>query len=757
MNTIDTFNTFVATHLNNAQRQAVNHESGSLLVIAGAGSGKTRVITARITNLILNHQVNPSSIIALTFTNKAANEMKERITHFLGSEKTLPFVGTFHAYCVRLLKQYRNLLPVAFETILDADDQQKIIKNILKKNGLQKQFSEKNVLYQISQIKNRSIAPEVDIAKYNEPLLLDIYKKYEQEKLVSKCLDFDDLLLYCLKLLKNETFQLLHQQRVRHLLVDEYQDTNVVQHELLKLMSLRNHNLIIDSLCAVGDEDQSIYSWRGATVTNIRNFSQDFSDTTIVKIEQNYRSIQEVLDVANHVIVHNKTHTPKKLWSEKHGTNRIHVLNFASEYQEADAIARALTLIQTHDQKKLSDVAILYRTHAQSRALEEALIKLSIPYRIIGGVQFYDRMEIRDLLAYLKLIVNPYDRISCARIINVPARTLGQKSEEQFFTIWDQQPLEHFKEIAQRLMDDASITQSKKHALFSFISIFDDITPDTVPSQALQNIIERTRYVAYIKDAYEKEEATERLANIDELVHACEHFQESGTNTIQQLLENIALMQDYSAQAAHEKNAVLLMTLHAAKGLEFDTVIISGLEEGIFPTSRSLYVQESIEEERRLFYVGITRARERLLLTCAKHRHTYGHMTEQQRSRFLDDIPSKTIPRHDSFFWRNHDTITFFSQWFGLTTIGTIKQPAPLQVKSTSSASLKHRVTATQQVSAESPSSGVTDWRINQPVKHTQFGIGIIKKIEQRSHQTFVEVAFKTGTKKISADFLSKV
>lgn len=745
------FNTFVAEHLNNAQRQAVTHPTGSLLVIAGAGSGKTRVITARITDLILNRGVDPSQIVALTFTNKAANEMKERITHFLGANTPVPFVGTFHAYAVRLLKQYRDLLPVPFEAILDTDDQQKIIKNILKKNGLQKQFSEKNISYQISQIKNRSINPDAEIANHTEPLFLDIYKAYEQEKRASKCLDFDDLLLYTLALFKKDLFKTLHQQRIRHVLIDEYQDTNVVQHELLKNMSLNDNVLAIDSLCAVGDEDQSIYSWRGATVNNIRNFTKDFEHTTIIKIEQNYRSIQEVLDVANHVIKQNNTHTPKKLWSEKRGTNRIHVLNFASEYQEADAIAQAMTLIQSHKNKKLSDIAILYRTHAQSRALEEALIKVSIPYRIIGGVQFYDRMEIRDLLAYLKLIVNPYDRISCSRIINVPTRTLGAKFEELFFATWDEQPLENVKEIAQRLLNDPSLTQARKHALFSFISIFDDLTAETSPSKALQQIIERTHYVTYLKDAYEKEEATERLANVDELISACQHFEENGIQTLRQLLEDITLMQDRSAHTADEQNTVLLMTLHAAKGLEFDTVIIVGLEEGIFPTSRSLHAQDAIEEERRLFYVGITRACERLLLTRAKYRHTYGTMTDQQRSRFLDDIPTSKIPHHDCFFWHTHDISLFFSQWFDFTTIGQVKQSLPL--KNTSSNNTRTYTSPTKKISRTSH----TAWRVNQPVRHAQYGIGIIKKIESRAGKVYIEVAFKAGTKKIASDFLTIV
>lgn len=747
----DIFNTFLETQLNTPQQQAVKHQNGSLLVIAGAGSGKTRVITARITDLIVNRNVHAAHIIALTFTNKAAHEMKERIAHFLGTKTILPFVGTFHGYCVKLLKQYRDIAPVPWETILDADDQQKIIKQILKKNNLQKRFTEKNIAYQISHIKNCSISPDTAVSRYNDPLFYDIYQSYEQEKRISKCLDFDDLLIHTLALFKQPSFKTIHQNQIRHILVDEYQDTNIVQHELLKSMSLFNNELTIDSLCAVGDEDQSIYSWRGATVANIRNFTHDFKNTTIIKIEQNYRSIQQILDVANHVIKQNKTHVPKKLWSTKCGDHRIHLVSFASEYQEAETIAHALKSVQTSPNKKLSDIAILYRLHAQSRAFEEALIKCSIPYRIIGGVQFYDRMEIKDLLAYLKLIVNPYDRISCARIINVPTRSLGQKFEELFFSTWDAQPLEHFKDIAYRLIQENHLTASKKEALSAFIRIFETITPDTLPSKALRHIIEHTHYISYLKNSYEKEEANERIANIDELINGCHHFESIDITNISTFLEHVTLMQDLSARTTDD-DVITLMTLHAAKGLEFDTVIIAGLEEGLFPTSRSLHDQESIEEERRLFYVGITRAQERLLLSYARFRHLYGSVVDQQCSRFVHDIPSHTVPHHDFSIAGAQEKLRFFSQWLNNASFNTIQST---HLQHSESKSNKKYPTILNQSTSKQPDS--MQWRINQPVKHATYGIGIIKKIEKKTEHIIIEVAFKSGVKKIASDFLTPV
>ncbi len=369
---VNHFNAFLKNSLNDAQHQAVTHGNGSLLIVAGAGSGKTRVITARITHLMLNQNALPSSIVALTFTNKAALEMKERIEKFLARKQDLPFVGTFHSFCLRLLKQNSELLDNPFFSILDEDDQHKIIQNIINAAGLNKKITAKQISYQISQIKNQTLTPDAyDVHSLN-PLIRDVFTAYEKEKTASKCLDFDDLLLETVKLFKkNPDFKKRFQEITRHVLVDEYQDTNVVQHELLKQMALvdstkKNSALVIDSLCAVGDEDQSIYSWRGATVTNIMNFVNDFKGTQLIKIEQNYRSVQSILDLANHVITNNSNRNPKNLWSQKKGSDRIRQIAFLSEYQEAEALA--LFLKHAAKKQKLNTIAILYRTHRRSCA-----------------------------------------------------------------------------------------------------------------------------------------------------------------------------------------------------------------------------------------------------------------------------------------------------------------------------------------------------------------------------------------------------
>ncbi|BDC34292.1 DNA helicase [Candidatus Dependentiae bacterium Noda2021] len=636
MNEQTTFNDFISNKLNPAQEKAVTTIKGPLLVVAGAGSGKTRVITARIAHLMINHDVQPHEIVALTFTNKAAREMKERIEQFLGSSKMLPFIGTFHSYCLRLLKKHAHLLDNPFISILDEDDQHKILQGIITRNGLNKKITAKQLSYQISQIKNQSLhGIQYDLA--NNKMIEEIYRAYEHEKTLSKTLDFDDLLLQTVSLLKkNSLFRNSLQHTIRHLLVDEYQDTNIVQHELLKYIALGNDKqFTIDSVCVVGDEDQSIYSWRGATVANILNFTKDFKNTEIITIEQNYRSAQPILDIANHVIEHNNTRNPKRLWSEKKGNDRARALVCLSEYQEAEAIAQLLKSI-TLKNKTLDSVAVLYRTHFQSRAIEEALIKHSIPYKIVGGVQFYERKEIKDILGYLKLSINPFDRPSFLRVINSPLRGLGAQFEELFHSRWSLEPFLSFKDVAQKLIQENLLTKVKQQSLIAFIDIFEAIDLQSSPEKAVEHILQRTNYYSFLKEEYEPQEAIIRIENIKELIGALHHLHSTGIKTIAQFLDEVALMQEhYRKEDSQGNNPVLLMTLHAAKGLEFNTVILTGLEEGMLPSTRSLTNEEQVEEERRLFYVGITRAEERILITHCRYRYTFGTMTDQRSSRFM--------------------------------------------------------------------------------------------------------------------------
>ena len=762
------FSDFLKNGLNEAQQTAVNHENGPILVVAGAGSGKTRVITARITHLITNKNILPSSIVALTFTNKSATEMKERIASFLGEHANLPFVGTFHAYCVQLLKKHQEHLHNPFFSILDSDDQQKMLQGILHRNNIQKQFTAKSTAYQISQMKNHTVDPAQPATEYlAHPVLTDIFNAYEAEKRASKCLDFDDLLLETLRLFKtNSVIKNRFQEKIRHILVDEYQDTNVVQHELLKAMGLKDDQLAIDSVCAVGDEDQSIYSWRGATVTNMANFKTVFPDTKIITIEQNYRSVQQILTIANHTISNNTQRTPKTLWSEKKGSNRVTEVLCLTEYQEARAITQLLLVAK--EKYGLNNVGILYRTHTQSRAIEEALLKDSIPYRIIGGIQFYERKEIKDLIAYLKIIANPFDRTSFFRVINVPARGLGDKFETAFYNDWNDEPFATWQNIIQGYITTEITGKVKTESLKKFMYITHDIEPTHSTSSALETIIERTNYLHYLKDNDEPQEAQARIDNVQELLEAVKHFEANGVKTIATFLDEVALMQDKMSKQNRDAHAVSLMTLHAAKGLEFSLVILPGVEEGIMPTMRSLTNNTAIEEERRLFYVGITRAKEHLVITHAKHRYAYGQMVDQCSSRFLHEIPRDLIPLEDCSYWSVTQLHNFFSNWFG----GNVKKASDVYIPSFAQGEVyPELVEGAGKPSKPLPKPSLiisqpilptgstgTNWKKNQPIKHEKYGIGTIQEIEEKgSGDTCLTIRFKTSVKKILAQYVRRL
>ncbi|OGB97951.1 hypothetical protein A3F06_01735 [candidate division TM6 bacterium RIFCSPHIGHO2_12_FULL_36_22] len=746
---LEQFNTFLTKELNAEQKKAVTQTTGNLLVIAGAGSGKTRVITARITNLILNENVDPSRIAALTFTNKAAKEMKERIKKFLGSDTRLPFIGTFHSYCLQWLK---IVYPTSF-SIMDSDDQYKILSQIITRNNLKKFITARQATYHVSNLKNQIICG-IDTSTMDSTLL-EIYKQYEAEKAVSNCLDFDDLLIEVLRLFRNNAaFKTQFQERISHILIDEYQDTSVVQHELLKQMAKNDKTVIADSVCIVGDEDQSIYSWRGATIDNIINFKKDFPSTKTIKIEQNYRSVQQILDTAHSVIEKNIKRNPKKLWSEKKGTNRVHQLSCASGYQEADSIA---WLLQSLPQEiSLNKVAILYRTHFQSRSIEEALIKYSIPYTIIGGIQFYERKEIKDLIAYLRLLVNPFDRIALMRIINCPKRGLGQKFEEELVEFWNSQPLLDFKQI----LDEVSKKQSpsKQEAIKNFLGIFHGLTPDMAPDEALDKIIKRSMYHFYLKEEYDTKEAETKIDNTHEFIRAAEHFVQQGLNSIFQMLNEIALMQEKMTKDSEKSAQVQLMTLHAAKGLEFHTVVIAGVEETLLPSTRSLESMDDIEEERRLCYVGITRAEEYLFLTYAGYRNTYGQTNYQEPSRFLKDISPSLITRHDCAYWKEWEFYDLFEKLWGTkknseSTIQVFKAHQSVNKNSFDSQTTLSNFIKTSQKASDS--FNTTPWKKNQIVQHNKFGVGIIQKVDMAKDVYNLTIKFKVGIKKIASSFVT--
>jgi DNA helicase-2/ATP-dependent DNA helicase PcrA len=736
---VNTFDELLKKNLNKPQKEAVVKENGSILVIAGAGSGKTRVITSRIAHLIIKQNATPESILALTFTNKAAEEMKARLTRLLGTTRRLsrrlsmPFVGTFHAYCLLLLRTNPTLLPFSDFSIIDENDQKALLKKLIKSNNLEKQVSVTQIKHQISKSKNQL---EGNTEIYKNPFFKEIFLAYETEKSQSHCFDFDDLLLTVLHIFqKNKNFKKRFQEKIRHLLVDEYQDTNGVQHELLKEMSLRNKKFSIDSICSVGDEDQSIYSWRGAKVANMLSFQEDFKPVTMIKIEQNYRSVQPILKAANKVIEHNKQRHPKKLWSDKKGRNRILSITCQSGYQEADTISSYLKMLPTRT--RLRDIAILYRTHFQSRSIEESLIRNSIPYVIIGGIRFYERKEIKDLLAYLRLIFNPFDRPSLFRIINTPARGLGSKFEEQLYNAWNQNPLLDFKQILSHMIKKENLTATKKNSLKKFIVIFDKLTSKEKPGKTLQELLECVEYLSYLRNAYDPRDADTKIENIQEFARSIENKRGS----LEDFLHEVALLQEKFEKKEEEVDTVQMMTLHAAKGLEFNTVIIAGLEEGLLPSSKSLHDADAIEEERRLFYVGITRAMERLVLLRAMFRNTYGQVSDQITSRFITEIPNTLLHQIDATKVHPAKIRTLIAQWLGSKFTPPVTTFSPLDTKA-------NRKTG-------NVSRNTSPWKNRQVVLHKIFGPGMIKKIEVASGSDYyLTILFKNGEKRILSTFV---
>lgn len=749
---MEIFNQLLKKELNKQQRDAVTHKSGPVIVVAGAGSGKTRVITCRMANLILNHNYKPEKIIALTFTNKAAGEMKKRLSSFLGLQSKLPFVGTFHSYCLQILRSNPKLLPFSDFSILDEDDQKALVKKILKKYGLEKQFSTNDIIYQISNIKNKWV-PGLEEDFFSDQVVKEIYLRYESEKHAAHSYDFDDLILEVLKLFKNnKSFQNRFQEKIEHILVDEYQDTNMVQHELLKCMSLNNENKFnLKSICIVGDEDQSIYSWRGAVATNMLQFQQDFDPVTKIKIEQNYRTVQPILDAANNLIQNNKYRTNKTLWSDKKTKEkRVLSINCRSGIQESNIVSTFLSTIPK--KTKLSENAILYRTHFQSRSIEENLIRNSIPYKIVGGIRFYERKEIKDMLAYLRLVVNPFDRMSLFRIINTPTRGLGNVFEEGLYTEWNNNPFLDFKQILEHLLNNkkVKIPKAKKESLQNFLEIYRGLCNDQSISLIIDHILKKTDYLLYIQKNFDPKEAEAKTENIQEFVQSINSFESRRQkNGVDIFLQEIALLQEKMESKENIENEVQCMTLHAAKGLEFENVILTGLEEGLFPSFRSVANPKALEEERRLFYVGLTRAKERAILLNAENRSTFGQINEQIESRFLDEIPKRLVKKINATDMTQIEIKSFFKSWLGgdeksLFTFKDFKQNL--------------KTTIQQKKAVPNKISNQSLWQKNQVVLHKVFGPGIIKKVEKKSeHEYYITATFKAGDKKVMSNFLSKV
>ena len=633
------------TGLNKEQQQAVQHTEGPLLILAGAGSGKTKVLTVRIAHL-LAQGVNPYEILAITFTNKAAKEMKSRVEGLVGDVANRIWLSTFHSFCAKFLRfELDNFLGYNSNfTIYDTSDSQAVIKAALKTLNLDdKYYPVGAMIGAISDAKNKLLFAS-DFRKqaqdFYQQKVADVYEYYERELRKNNALDFDDLLLVAVKLLQsNEAVLDKYSKRFRYVMIDEYQDTNHAQYLLAKLLASHWKNIAV-----VGDADQSIYAWRGADIQNILDFEKDYPNCTSIKLEQNYRSTKIILDAANAVIENNEGRPKKNLWTDKTEGAKIQHFTAQSEHEEAAFIGD--TIAKKHDIHGVpyGDMAILYRTNAQSRVLEEALIKRALPYTMVGGTKFYDRKEIKDVLAYLRVLYNPFDDLSLLRIINVPKRSIGATTVAKLQDYARANGTSLFMTLTQLHLVD-TIKGKTKEKLEEFgILIFTLVAEmeDKTVLDILEAILDRTGYLAQLEESTDPQDQA-RAENIGELLSVAKDFQDTNpTGTVEDFLEQVALVNDVDS-FEQEESKVTLMTLHAAKGLEFPIVFLGGLEEGLFPHSRTLMNPEEIEEERRLAYVGITRAEKELYISNATTRTVFGRTSSYLPSRFIDEIPEELV------------------------------------------------------------------------------------------------------------------
>ncbi|CAM4272877.1 DNA helicase PcrA [Paenibacillus tarimensis] len=636
--------------LNPRQQEAVKATEGPLLIMAGAGSGKTRVLTHRIAYLIDKRRVAPWSILAITFTNKAAREMRERVAALVGPGGDDIWVSTFHSMCVRILR--KDISRIGFNTsfsILDSADQLSVIRNCMKDQNIDtKKFEPKAVQAAISSAKNELISPErfeQKVGDYFQQIVADVYKSYQKRLKSNNSLDFDDLIMTTIQLFKEVPEVLdFYQNKFRYLHVDEYQDTNRAQYMLCRMLADKHHNI-----CVVGDSDQSIYRWRGADITNILNFEEDYPEAKTILLEQNYRSTANILNAANAVIKQNTGRKPKKLWTDRGEGEPIAVYQADSEHEEGYFVTGEIRKNRMNG-RKYADHAILYRTNAQSRVIEEILIKSDIPYQIVGGIKFYDRKEIKDLLAYLRLISNPTDDISLARIINVPKRGIGDTTLGKIASEASLRGVSMYEVLGN--LEGVDVAGKTRAALTDFRELIDNLTR-MVDYLSVTELTEKMLEFIKYREELEREntlESKSRLENIDEFLSVTMEFEaRNDDKSLVAFLTDLALIADIDSMNKTDdedaQDAVVLMTMHSAKGLEFPVVFIIGMEEGVFPHSRAFSDNEELEEERRLAYVGITRAEQQLFLTCARMRTLFGRTAANAPSRFLQEVPDtvKTV------------------------------------------------------------------------------------------------------------------
>lgn len=739
--------------LNPEQEQAVKHFKGPLLILAGAGSGKTRVLTHRIAYLIEEYGVNPWNILAITFTNKAAGEMRERVDNIVTSGAEYIWVSTFHSACVRILRRHIEALGYSRSfTIYDADDQRTLMRDILKYLQLDpKKFKERSVLGAISSAKDEMITPEEyerrAAGDYLKEIYARAYREYEKRLRDSNALDFDDLIVKTIQLLQDNPEILdYYQNRFRYIMVDEYQDTNTAQFELVRLLadSTGEDGRREQNLCVVGDDDQSIYKFRGANIGNILGFEHVFPDAKVIRLEQNYRSTKNILSAANEVIANNASRKSKTLWTENPEGELIHFRQFMNGYEEAEYVVGEISRAHRENGAKYKDCAVLYRTNAQSRLFEEKCLLANIPYKIVGGVNFYARKEIKDLLCYLKTIDNSRDDLAVRRIINVPKRGIGATTLGRIQDYADKMSVSFYDAL--RVAEEVpSIGRSlsKIDGFVTFIQSFKSKAESYTVRELLEEVIELTGYVAELK-AEDTEESQARIENIDELISKTESYQEAMEEqgqpaTLSGFLEEIALIADIDS-VDPDQDYVLLMTLHSAKGLEFPRVFLVGMEDGIFPSYMSIVSDDKsdLEEERRLCYVGITRAMEDLTLTSARQRMIRGDVQYNKVSRFVREIPRELVDMGQTATPEKKKQIADMIQAdrsLAKMKMALSSKPfKPREFKVTKAASL--------------------DYEVGDTVRHIKFGVGIVKDIVDGGRDYEVTVDFdKVGVKKMFAGF----
>ena len=734
--------------LNDKQYEAVINTEGPCLVIAGAGSGKTKVLTHKIAYLIQEKKVLPWNILAITFTNKAANEMKERIAGLVGDAAKDMWIGTFHSICVRILRKFIDRIGFNSSFIIfDTSDQKSLVKRCLKELDIDdKILGDKTCLYEISNAKNEMLEPDNYRAKvhgdFKREKIANVYELYQKKLKENNAIDFDDIINFTIKiLLENPDVLEYYTNKFKYILVDEYQDTNKSQFTLVTMLASKHGNIT-----AVGDNDQGIYSFRGADITNILNFEKDFPGTKIIKLEQNYRCTGSILNIANEVIKNNEVKYEKKLWTENEEGELPKVYCSDNEYDEGRYIVEQIEHLRRQEKYKYSDFAVLYRMNTQSRAIEDILRREMVPYKIVGGLKFYERKEIKDIISYLRLVQNPADNISLNRIINEPKRGIGRTSLETVEQTAGQFNTSMYEVIKNANNYGLNRVYTNSREFVNCIEEFIAQKNNLKISELIQKILKDTGYLKTLEDE-NTDETKNRIANLEEFLNvAIEFEEESAENTLNEFLEGITLSSDLD-NIEETDESVTLMTLHSAKGLEFPVVFLVGMEEGVFPGYKSIGEDKEIEEERRLCYVGITRAKERLFLTRSKQRTTFGSTTYNQPSRFLKEIPANML---DGYEEAMEGKTTYEKESYGDSgytwSYGSKSQSNMFRTAESFLNSLKKQ--------PQNQIVNFSQYQAGVKVYHKKFGEGIINYVEPEGDDLKVDINFdKFGHKRLMAKF----